>query len=173
MKEYQIDYKWEEDPMLVLPMSVGAMLLSGELFGWLNTLDPYGMPADQMTALKIVYFGFLLCCSCLAAWRLMRTVHVTVAGLEYRFLGRTQEVIPWDRFSCATIGSARQMKRNLVFLIPKAFAPLPDDRQEKYSFLTHHYRELIHFHATKSNIRSIGTYLGGLGEDMYDLKVTN
>ena len=161
-KEFQIDYKWEEEPLLVLPRCAGATLRSGELFGWRNTLDPEGMSADNLAAFKIGYFGFLLCCSCLAAWRLVWTIHATERGLEYRFLGRTQENIPWDEFSCATIGHARQMKRNLVFLISESLGAPPSERTAKDRFLTCHYDRIPHFHATKNNIRAIGAYLGGL-----------
>ena len=59
-REYRIDYQWEEEPLLVLPLCVGGMLLSGELFGWLNSLEPGGLPSDQLAAIRIVYFGFLL-----------------------------------------------------------------------------------------------------------------
>lgn len=162
MQEYQIDYKWEEEPLLVLPLCVGGMLLSGKLFGWLRSLDPGSMTDDSIAGLKILYFGFLFCCAALAAWRLLRTIHATDRGVEYRFLGRTQKIIPWDDFSCATLGRARQMRTKQVFPIPNICAELPADPAGKHRFLTQHYQKLIHFHGTGNNIRAIGTYLKGL-----------
>ena len=161
-REYRIDYQWEEEPLLVLPLCVGGMLLSGELFGWLNSLEPGGLPSDQLAAIRIVYFGFLLCCSALAAWRLIRTIHATKDGLEYRFLGKVQKRIPWETFSCAAVGRARQMKTSLIFLIPAAIGELPADRAKLPSFLTKHYTDLIRFHRTRNNIRAIGAYLEGV-----------
>lgn len=158
-KEFQLDYKWEEEPLLVLPLCVGAMLLSGELFGWLNSLDTDPQADEHLAAFKIVYFGFLLCCSALAVWRLVRTIYATEGGLEYRLLGRVQKQIPWTEFSCATIGRARQMRRPLVFLIPEALGALPSESSAKYRFLTSNYHQIPHFHATKNNRKALSAFL--------------
>lgn len=158
-KEFQLDYKLEEEPLLVLPLCVGAMLLSGELFGWLNSLDPDGLGDDHLAAFRILYWGFLLSCSVLAVWRLARTIHATEGGLEYRFLGRVQKLIPWTEFSCAAVGRARQMKMRLVFLIPEALGPLPGEPSARYRFLTNNYHQILHFHATKNNRKALSAFL--------------
>ena len=160
-RKFQMDYNWEEEPLLVLPLCVGGMLLSGELFGWLRSLNPEEMTDDHIAAFKIIYWGFLLCCASLAAWRLMRTVHATGEGLEYRFLGKRQSCIPWSEFSCAILGRAWQQKRDLIWLIPVSLGE-PPNNQTYRSFLGRNYSEIPRFHRTKNNILAIETHLGEL-----------
>lgn len=161
-REFQIDYKWEEEPLLVLPLCAGAMLLSGELFRWLHTLDPAGQSEGHLIFLKFLYLAFLLCCSALALWRVVRTIHATEQGLEYRFLGRIQKRISWSEFACAFKGRSYCYRNDLIYLIPEASDVFPADPWERSKFCSRNYRSLIHFHPTQNNIRAIGTYLKGL-----------
>ena len=163
-KEYQLDYSAGEEPLLILPLCVGAMLLSGKVFAWFSSLDG-GRDEELMIFMKLFYWGVILCCGGLAAWRLIRTIHATPKGLEFRCFGRAQEVIPWEEFSCAVKGRAWQYKRDQLYLIPANCGPLPEDARQRYKFLTRNYREKYRFHPTKNNIQAINTYLRGLDHD--------
>lgn len=83
-KEYQIDH--HDEPLLILPLCVGALLLSGEFFAWLSGLGD--MATKDIVALQLLYWGGFLSWGGLAAWRLVSAVHLTTAGLEYRFLSK-------------------------------------------------------------------------------------
>lgn len=157
--EFRIDYKWEEEPLLVLPICIGAMLLYGEIFNWLRSLEAQSGGEVQLTFFSLIYWGFLVCCSALAVWRLIRTIHVSEKGLEYRFLRRTRRIIPWEEFSCASKGRSYHYRRDLIYLIPTSLGDFPKDHRAQYKFRTRHYWKLIHFHPTENNIRAIGTFI--------------
>lgn len=161
LKEYQIDYPGGEEPLLILPLCVGATVLHGEVFRWFSGLDG-GAEENLLVFMKLLYWGIVICAGGLAAWRLIRTIHATPRGLEYRFLGRTRKIIPWSEFACASKGRSYHYRKDLIYLIPKSGDGWTGDHWERYKFRTRNYWKLFHVHPTKNNIQAIGTYLEGL-----------
>jgi len=98
-KEYQIDYSEGEEPLVILPLCVGAAVLHGAFFRWFSSLD--GGDEKLVIFMKLLYWSAVIGFGGIAAWRLIRTIHATSKGLEYRFLGKTRKIIPWNEFSCA------------------------------------------------------------------------
>lgn len=160
-KVYQLDYPAGEDPLLILPLCAGAAVLQGEFFRWFSGLDG-GVEEHLLVFMRLLYWGIVICAGGLAAWRLIRTIHATPRGLEYRFLGRTRRIIPWSDFACASKGRSYYYRGDLIYLIPKSGDAWTDDQWVQYQFATRNYWKLIHVHPTKNNIRAIGTYLTGL-----------
>lgn len=158
-KAYQIDH--HDEPLLILPLCVGALLLSGEFFDWLSGLGD--MAAEEIAAFRILYWGGFLCLGGLAAWRLLNTVHLSPAGLEYRFLGKTQKLIPWSSFSRAV--RAHLHKADCIYLIPVDCCEFPKDRSAQLQFIKRNYAELTHFTVTKNNLRAVKAYLPGLEKE--------
>lgn len=157
-KEFQIDYPAGEEPLLILPLCVGAAFLSGEFFGWISALDG-GASETSAVFIRLLYWGIVICVGGLAAWRLMWTIHAVPEGLVYRFLGRSMRMIRWEEFSCASKGRSWYYRNELIYLIPKSVGTLPRDLHEQYQFRTRNYGKLIHFHPTKNNVLAIETYL--------------
>ncbi len=154
--EYQLDYR--EEPLLILPLSVGALLLSGEFFRWFEAAAK--LPADGVAAFRIVYWVAFLCCSGLAAYRLIRTIHATANGLELRTLGNVWQVIPWSEFHCAVKGRPYGAKRDSIFLIPRSCDEPPADRVALHRYLAKNYAECTEIAPTKNNQNAIGAFLG-------------
>lgn len=157
-KEFQIDYPDGEEPLLILPLCVGAILLSGKFFRWIAALDSNASETSAVF-IRLLYWGGIIIAGSVAAWRLMRTIHAVPEGLVYRFLGRSMRMIRWEELSCASKGRSWYYRNELIYLIPKSVGTLPTDRQGQYQFRTRDYGKLIHFHPTKNNILAIKTYL--------------
>ena len=81
----------------------------------------------------IINWGGFLSWGGLAAWRLANTVHLTTAGLEYRFLGKTQKVIPWSSFSRAV--RTHLHKADCIYLIPASCGEIPEERGAQLRFV--------------------------------------
>lgn len=160
-EEYQIDYPTGEELLLILPLCVGAAVLHGEFFRWFSGLDGGGN-AKLIIFMKLLYWGAVIGVGGLAALRLIKTIHTTSQGLEYRFLGKTRKIIPWNEFSCACRCRSYYYRNDMIYLIPKSGGELLEDRWAQYQFTTRNYWKLVRFHSTKNNLRAIGTYLAGL-----------
>ena len=159
-REYRIECGIE--PLLVLPLCVGALALSGRFFDWFATASE--MPADGVAAFRIVYWAAFLWIGGDAVWRLMRTIYATPLGLEYRFWGRDREVFRWGEFSCAYLGRITGAKSSEIWLVPRSCGSFPDDHNGRMRFLSVNYAEMIRLQRTKNNIRAIETYFGTIIE---------
>ena len=84
--------------------------------------------------MMLIYWGMILVCGGLAAWQLMRTIHVTPEGIEYRFLGQTRETVPWSAFSCAYLGRLPGGKVSEICLIPVNCGEFPVEKMERTEF---------------------------------------
>ena len=113
-----------------------------------------------IAAFRIVYWGFFLCLGGQAAWQLVRTIHATPEGLEYRFLDRREKLVPWSAFSCAYRGRLPQSKVDEIWLIPVECGEFPGEFRERQAFLGANYAEITRFYRTKNNIRAVEAYLG-------------
>jgi len=158
-KEYQIDYSEGEEPLVILPLCVGAAVLHGAFFRWFSSLD--GGDEKLVIFMKLLYWSAVIGFGGIAAWRLIRTIHATSKGLEYRFLGKTRKIIPWNEFSCACKCRSYYYRNDMIYLIPKSCGVISEERRAQVKFTTSNYRNPIRFHPTKNNLRAIGTYLAG------------
>ena len=118
---------------------------------------------DEPLLILPLYWGGFLSWGGLAAWRLANTVHLTTAGLEYRFLGKTQKVIPWSSFSRAV--RAHLHKADCIYLIPVICGEIPEDRSAQLWFVKRNYAQLTRFTVTKNNLRAVKAYLPGLEKE--------
>ena len=112
--------------------------------------------------MTLLYWGAVIGFGGLAAVHLIKTIHTTPQGLEYRFLGKTRKIIPWNEVSCACKCRSYYYRNDMIYLIPKTSGELLEDRWAQYQFTTRNYWKLARFHSTKNNLRAIGTYLAGL-----------
>ena len=88
-KEYQIDYSASEEPLVILPLCVGAAVLHGAFFRWFSSLD--GGNEKLVIFMKLLYWSAVIGAGGIAAWRLIRTIHATSKGIGIQISGQNQE----------------------------------------------------------------------------------